>query len=87
MPVSEYALVEMFCNPAMLKELDAISNLDIQVRPEYTADPTVIRIIALADAAAQAAARALGCTITVRKTPEQYREEVEETYRNIGGNA
>lgn len=87
MPEPAYALVEMFCDPAKLKELKAIPNLKLQMRPEYTTDPAVISIVALADAAAQDAARALGCTVTVHKSPEQYREDVEETYRNIGRNA
>ena len=84
MPAPAYAIVEMLCDPAKLKELSAIPNLRIEVRPEYTADPAVIRIIALADAAAQDAARVLGCTVTVHKTPEQYRAQVEKAYRNIG---
>jgi hypothetical protein len=84
MPEPAYAIVEMLCNPVKLKELKAIPNLRIEVRPEYTADPAVIRIIAFADAAAQDAAHALGCTVTVRISAEDYRKQVEETYRSIG---
>jgi hypothetical protein len=84
MPEPAYAIVEILCDPAKLKQLEAIPNLRIEVRPEYTADPAVIRIIAFADAAAQDAARTLGCTVTVRKSAEDYRNQVERTYRSIG---
>lgn len=84
MPEPAYAIVEILCDPAKIKELKAISNFRIQVRPERTADPNVARIFALADAAAQDAARQLGCTVTVRKSAEDYRKHIEKTYRSIG---
>ncbi len=86
MPNAEpaYAVVEMLCDPALLAQLKAISNLEIQVRPIRTPDPSVIRISALADDAAQTAARALGCTVTVVKSAEAYRKQIEEAYRGLG---
>ena len=79
-----YALVDILCHPAQLDQLAAIPNLVIDVRPIRTSDPAVVRVSGRADAAAQAAARALGCTVTVAKSAEDYRAELEENYRGLG---
>jgi alkanesulfonate monooxygenase SsuD/methylene tetrahydromethanopterin reductase-like flavin-dependent oxidoreductase (luciferase family) len=79
-----YAVVEMLCNPALLAQLEAIPNLKIEVRPIRTPDPALIRIGALADDAAQAAARNLGCVVTVVKSADDYRRQIEEAYRDLG---
>jgi len=79
-----YAIVELLCDPALLGAVKAIPNLRIEVRPEYTADPAVIRVYAYADAVAQAAAQALGCTVTVVKSAEDYRLQIEGAYRGLG---
>lgn len=86
MPTSdpEYAVVEMLCDASRLGELKAIPTLQIEVRPLRTDDPARIRIYGLADEAAQAAAAALGCTVTVVKSAEDHRAQIEEVYRTIG---
>ena len=67
------------------QRLNAIPNL-ISGAAGICRRSAVIRIIALADAAAQDAARA-SCSVTVHKTPEQDRKQVEETYRSLGRDA
>lgn len=79
-----YAIVKIRCDPAKLKAVEGIPNLRIEVRPEYTDDPAVILVHAFADAGAQAAARAMGCTVTVMKTAEEYKAQLEAAYRSIG---
>jgi len=83
MPEPAYAVVDILCDPVRLAELGAIPNLVIEVRPVRTKDPAVVRVAALADAAAQDAARALGCTVTVVKSAEDYRAQIEDAYRNL----
>lgn len=83
MPEPAYAVVEVLCDPAQLGELSAIPNFEIEVRPMKTDDPAVVRISALADAEAQQAARALGCTVTVVKSAEDYRAQVEAAYAGL----
>ena len=83
MPGPAYALVEILCDPAKLVDLAAIPNLLIDVRPLRTKDPTVVLVSARADQAAQAAARALGCTVTVVKSAEAYRAQIEDAYRGL----
>jgi hypothetical protein len=48
-----------------------------------TPDPAVARLCALADDNAQQAARKLGCTVTVLKSAETYRQQIENVYRSI----
>jgi hypothetical protein len=84
MPEPAYAVVEILCDPAKLNALAAIPNLEIDTRPIRTDDPAVVRLGARADAAAQIAVRALGCTVTVVKSAEAYRAELEENYRELG---
>ena len=79
-----YALVDIFCDPAALTDLEAVPNLRIEVRPEFTDDPGVILVHAFADEDAQAAARALGCTVTVVTSAEDYQEQLEAAYRSVG---
>ncbi len=89
MPNAEpaYAVVELLCDTAKLAQLRAIPNLMIQVRPMRTPDPAVARIGVLADEGAQEAARALGCTVRVVKSAEDYRRQIEDAFRNIGPDA
>jgi hypothetical protein len=77
------AVVEILCDSAKLGELIAIPHLTVEVRPMRTDDPAVVRISALADAEAQEAARALGCTVTVVKSAADYRAQVEDAYRGL----
>lgn len=84
MPEPDYAIVEILCDPAKLHHLGDIPNLLIDVRPVKTQDPAVVRISARADAPAQAAARALGCTVTVVKSAEDFREQIADAYRGLG---
>jgi len=84
MPEPAYAVVEIVCDPAKLAQLRAIPNLEIDTRPIRTDDPSIVRVGARADAAAQAAVQALGCTVTIVKSAEAYRAELEENYRELG---
>jgi hypothetical protein len=84
MAEQNYAVVEVLCPADQLTALGAIPNLVLEKRPIRTDDPTVVRIYAKADDAAQAAARALGATVTVLKTAEELRAQIEEAYRDLG---
>ncbi|WP_027155701.1 hypothetical protein [Mesorhizobium sp. WSM2561] len=84
MPEPDYAVVELLCDPAELEALAAIPNLEIEVRPIRTSDPALVRISALADEGAQAAALALGCTVTIVKSAADYRRQIEDAYRDLG---
>jgi hypothetical protein len=88
MPSAEpaYAVVDLLCDAAKLAELRAIPNFIIQNRPMRTPDPAVARLCALADDNAQQAARKLGCTVTVLKSAEAYRQQIENVYRSIKPN-
>ena len=83
MPEPAYAIIDILCDPAQLKAIEAIPNLRVEVRPEYTDDPAVILIHAFADAGAQAAVEAMGCTVRVLKSAEDYREQIEAAYRSL----
>jgi hypothetical protein len=84
MPEPAYAVVDILCDPAQLRDLEAIPNLRVEVRPEYTEDPAIILVHAFADAGAQAAAQAMGCTVTVIKSAEDYQAQIEAAYRAVG---
>lgn len=79
-----YAIVRIRCDPAKLNAIESIPNLRIEVRPEYTDDPGIILIHAFADAGAQAAVRAMGCTLTVVKTAEEYQAQLDAAYEGLG---
>jgi hypothetical protein len=85
MPEPAYAVVDILCDRDRLGDLKAIPNLQVKVRPEYTADPSTVLVHAFADAAAQAAAQAMGCTVTVLKSAEDYQRQVEAAFESIGG--
>ena len=74
----DYAVVEILASPLTVRDLVAIPNLLIEVRPMFTDDPDVVLVSALADADAQAAAQALGCTVTVEVTAAEYRAQVDD---------
>lgn len=80
MPEPAYAVVEMLCDPAKLAEIQAIPHLQIETRPIRTPDPAVVKLNALADDTAQEAARALGCTVRVVKSAEDYRRQIEANF-------
>ena len=84
MPQPAYALVDILCDPAKLGQIEAIPNLRVEVRPEYTADPAIILVHAFADGAAQAAVAAMGCTVTVVKSAEAYQKQIEAAYQGLG---
>ena len=74
----DYAVVEILASPLTVRDLVAIPNLLIEVRPMFTDDPDVVLVSALADADAQAAAQALGCTVTVEVTAAEYRAQLDD---------
>jgi hypothetical protein len=84
MPEPAYAVVELLCDPSKLAEILAIPNLQLETRPIRTPDPSVVKLNALADENAQNAARALGCTVSVVKSAEDYRRQVESAFKNLG---
>jgi hypothetical protein len=79
----DYAVVEIVASPLQVRDLVAIPNLLIEVRPMFTDDPDVVLVSALADEDAQAAARALGCTVTVEVTPAEYKAQVDAAYEGL----
>lgn len=81
MPEPAYAVVEMLCESSRLAEIRAIPNLKIETRPIRTPDPATVQLNAIADAQAQEAARALGCTVRIVKSAEEYRRQIEDAYR------
>lgn len=80
MPQPEYAAVSIDLEEARFDELRAIPNLKVTDRPEWITYPTAIRVSALADAGAQAAARALGFDVTIVLTPEAYQEHIDDLF-------
>ena len=72
--------IEIACRPSAYAEVKGIAGLEILMRPLRTEDPTVITFPALGAAAAQDAARALGCTITIVKTAAEYQEHLALAY-------
>jgi hypothetical protein len=78
-----YAVVDIRCDPAQLKDIEAIPNLRVEFRPEYTDDPGIILVHAFADAGAQAAVEAMGCTVTIMKSAEDLQQQIEDAYRAI----
>jgi hypothetical protein len=83
MPEPAYAVVDLRCDIAKLKDVEAIPNLRIEFDLERTEDPNVVLIHAFADAGAQAAAATMGCTVTVVKSAEDYQEQVMAAYRAL----
>jgi hypothetical protein len=75
-----YAVVDILCDPAQLEAIEAVPNLLVPLRPEYTDDPGLILVHALADEDAQAAVAALGCTVTVLKSAEEYQQQLDAAY-------
>jgi hypothetical protein len=80
----DYAVVELVCEAEALPRLSAIPNLEIQTSPMRMADPGRVKVAGLADVAAQAAAAALGCSVVVVKSAEDYRAQIEDAYRGLG---
>lgn len=82
-PEPDYAVVEIQCTRAQVRELAGIPNLEIEVRPLFTEDPDVVLVSALADEAAQQAVAALGCTVTVVLSASAYRAQVDDAYEGL----
>lgn len=85
MPDSEpdFAVVLMRCDASKEAEVGAIPTVRIQMSGA-SGEPGRIDIRALADAAGQAAAAALGCTVTVLQSPEQRLARVEANRQALG---
>lgn len=79
----DYAVVEILASPLQVRDLVAIPNLLIEVRPMFTDDPDVVLVSALADEDAQAAVQALGCTVTVEMTPADYKAQIDAAYEGL----
>jgi hypothetical protein len=79
-----FAVVQILCDPAQLEDIEAVPNLRIPSRPEYTDDPNVILVHAMADEGAQAAVTAMGCTVTVIMSAEDYDKHLDDVYAAIG---
>jgi hypothetical protein len=79
----DYAVVAIACNPSLLPALAATENLEIRLNPRYTSDPATIIVHALADEDAQAAATALGCVVTVIKTPQELSDQIDSAYAGL----
>jgi hypothetical protein len=79
-----YAVIQILCDPAQLEAIKAVSNLLIPSRPEYTDDPNVILVHAWADAGAQAALAAMGCTVTVIMSAEDFDKHLDDVFAAIG---
>jgi hypothetical protein len=77
------AIVEIRCSARQIEQLKAIPNLVLQRPPMPTADAHAKIVYALADASAQDQARALGCDVTVIKSPHDYNEQIRNVYDNI----
>ena len=84
MPEPAYAVVDILCDPDRLADLKAIPNLRVEVRPEFTDDPAIILVHAFADADAQAAAQAMGCTVTELQSAEDYQRQLDAAYESVG---
>jgi hypothetical protein len=78
-----YAVVDVRCPPSRLADLEAIPNFVVATRPELTENPDEIVVHALADEDAQAAAAALGVTVTVAKTAAEYQAQIDAAYASI----
>jgi protein involved in polysaccharide export with SLBB domain len=85
MPDSEpdYAVVLMRCDASKEADVGAIPTVRIQMSGA-SGEPGRVDIRALADAVGQAAAAALGCTVTVLQTPEEHLARVEANRRALG---
>lgn len=78
----DYAIVRMWCAMANYAEVEDIPTVRI-LSARAAEDPDQVEADALADAAGQAAAVALGCTVTVLQSAEDYRAKVEANARAI----
>lgn len=85
MPATEpdYAVVLMRCDASKEAEVGALPTVKIQMSGTG-GEPGAVEIRALADAAGQAAAAALGCTVTVLQSPADYRARIEANRQALG---
>jgi hypothetical protein len=83
MPEPDYAVVEILCDEDKLEGLLEIPNLVVQVGIMRTPDPAVVRLNALADEEVQAAARSLGCTVTIVTSADDFREQIDDAYTGL----
>ncbi|MEV5835599.1 hypothetical protein [Nocardia sp. NPDC052112] len=83
MPEPAYAVVDILCDTNEFRDLAAIPNLLIEFSPEVTDDPAKMLVHAFADEDAQAAARAMGCTVAVLQSAEDYAAQVAAAYAAI----
>jgi hypothetical protein len=83
MPEPAYAVVEILCDVDQLEALLGIPDLVVQVGARRTPDPAVVRIDALADEDVQGAARNLGCTVTVVKSADDFRAQIDDAYTGL----
>ena len=82
----EYAIVRIRCAMANYAEVQDIASVRI-LTARAGEDPGQVEADALADAAGQAAAEALGCTVTVLQSAEDYRAKVEANAQAIARTA
>jgi len=83
MPSDGQAIVELTCPVDQLRALQQIAGIELQTRGLRTDDPNFVQFGALADEAGQAAAAALGCTVTIIKSAEDYSRQIDNAYQSL----
>jgi hypothetical protein len=81
--MSDLAIIRIECDPSLSAQLGTIKNLKLTGRPSRVGGTERLSFDAVADAAAQEQLRALGCAVTVLKTPEEYEEKVRRAFDAI----
>jgi hypothetical protein len=81
--MSGLAVIRIECDPSLSAQFGTIENLKLTGRPSRVGGTERLSFDAVADAAAQEQLRALGCAVTVLKTPEEYEEKVRRAFDAI----
>lgn len=79
----DYAIVDILCPFDQLTALRAIPTVELQTEPAVTAEPNSVLVTGLADEAGQTAAQALGCTVTVALSAEDYEDQIASAYASL----
>jgi hypothetical protein len=74
--MSDLAVIKIECDPSLSAQFKTIENLRLTGRPSRVAGTDRLSFDAVADEAAQEQLRALGCAVTIVKTPEEYGQDV-----------
>jgi hypothetical protein len=82
-PSDGQAIVELICPVDQIEAIQAVPTVEIQKGPIVHDDPDFVKFFVLADEDGQSDAEAVGCTVTIVKSADDYALQIANAYESI----